>query len=165
MQGAWPPTPRLRPRRRLSAASSLWCAVQCRLGREGSLPFERSPFVSHGDYLLRSAVCGPVLRSAVCGTVLPPWLDPPSARLWPYRNASPRTVDASPHAQLETPYPNRNTAKPMAMTQLMSVRPMVHKQPRSITSTCSLSKLARATTGNDLGCTARRSSARVLITA
>jgi hypothetical protein len=34
----------------------------------------------------------------------------------------------------------------MAITQLMSLRPMVHKQPRSITSTCSLSMLARATT-------------------
>jgi hypothetical protein len=53
----------------------------------------------------------------------------------------------------------------MAITQLMSLRPMVHKQPRSITSTCSLSMLARATHAHDLGCTARRRSARVLITA
>jgi hypothetical protein len=34
----------------------------------------------------------------------------------------------------------------MAITQLMSVRPLVHKRRRSITATCSLSMLSRATT-------------------
>ena len=32
--------------------------------------------------------------------------------------------------KLETPYPNKKTAKPIAMTQVVSVRTMVQKQPR-----------------------------------
>jgi len=73
--------------------------------------------------------------------------------LWPYRNASPRTVNASPSAQLETPYPNRNTAKPKAMTQVVSLRTTVQKQPgRSVGHNHlvalipAISMLARATT-------------------
>jgi hypothetical protein len=53
----------------------------------------------------------------------------------------------------------------MAITQLMSVRPFVHKRPRSITATCSLFDAVPRDYAHDLGCTARRSSARVLITA
>jgi hypothetical protein len=58
--------------------------------------------------------------------------------LWPHSIAGPRAAKRESSCATETPYPNRDTAKPMAITQLMSVRPMVQKQPRSATATCSL---------------------------